>query len=358
MNQRQRVMAAIRHERPDRVPKGEIDIAPPLVAGLLGHAPDSYDSQGVPFEDAVRVRELLNMDLDAVVLNTPEPVDAGTDSIGNELVGDVWGNTRVVDKERVFDPYIVRHAIAEAEQIRSYSFPDPASFTGKDISLWCEQADFFVFALISGVFETVNNLCGLDNFAIWSCSDPDDVKDLLLRAGSFQAGLADIAVDAGADGVLISDDMASNKGTFFSPATLKPLVFEPLGELVQTIHRKSVPAFLHCDGNINAILTDIADCGFDGLQAIQPSAGMSLGHVKQCVGDRLCLMGNIDLDQVLPFGTEEEVRQAVKDAIDVAADGSGYIVSTCNILTRDVPPANAIAMYEATETYGSYEERQ
>ena len=358
MNRRERVMAAIRHERLDRVPKGEIDIAPPLVAGLLGHAPDSYDLQGVPFEDAVRARGLLNMDLAAVVLNTPKPIDAGVDPNGNELIRDVWGNARVVDTQRVFDPYIVRHAIAEAEQIRSYTFPDPASFTGKDISLWCKQTDFFVFALISGVFETVNNLCGLDNFAIWSCSDPDDVTDLLLRAGSFQAKLADIAVEAGADGVLISDDMASNKGTFFSPSMLRPLVFQPLDELVQTIHRKDVPAFLHCDGNINAILTDIADCGFDGLQAIQPSAGMSLGHVKQCVGDRLCLMGNIDLDQVLPFGTEEQVRQAVKDAIDVAADGGGYIVSTCNILTRDVPPGNAVAMYEAAEAYGSYEGRQ
>ena len=358
MNLRERVLAAIRHECPDRVPKGEVDIAPPLVAGLLGHAPDSYHSQGIPFEDAVSVRELLNMDLAAVVLNDPEPIDAGDDSDGNEMIRDVWGNTRVVDKKRVFDPYIVRHAITEAAQIRSYSFPDIASFTGKDVSLWCKQTDFFVFALISGVFETVNNLCGLDNFAVWSCSDSDDVKDLLLRAGSFQAELADIAVEAGAHGVLISDDMANNKSTFFSPSMLRGLVCQPLSELVRTIHRKDVPVFLHCDGNINAILTDIADCGFDGLQAIQPSAGMSLGHVKQCVGDRLCLMGNIDLDQVLPFGTEEEVRQTVKDAIDVAADGGGYIVSTCNMLTRDIPPANAIAMYEAAEAYGSYEERR
>jgi len=351
-------MTAIYHKQPDRVPKGEVDIAPPLVAGLLDHAPGFYDSKPVPFEDAVRVREMLNMDLAAVMLNTPEPIDAGVDPDGNDLIGDVWGNTRTVDKERVFDPYIVRHAITDAEQIRSYSFPDPACFTGEDIRLWHTQTDLFVFALISGVFETVNNLCGLDNFAIWSCSDSDDVKDLLVRAGSFQAELADIAVEAGADAVLISDDMANNKGTFFSPSMLRTLVFEPLGELVQTIHRRGVPVFLHCDGNINAILTDIAGCGFDGLQAIQPSAGMSLGHVKQTVGDRLCLMGNIDLDDVLPFGTEEQVRQAVRDAIDVAADGGGYIVSTCNILTRDVPPENAIAMYEAAEAYGSYEGRQ
>ena len=162
------------------------------------------------------------------------------------------------------------------------------------------------------------------------------------------------AIACGAHGILVSDDMAYNTGTLLSPAMLRKLFFPALKTLAARIKAEGALVFLHCDGNITEILQDIVDCGFDGLHALQPSAGMSLQAVKQDYGDRLCLMGNIDLDYTLPFGSPEEVRQAVKKAIESAAPGGGYILSTCNILTQDIPAINALAMYEAAEEYGRY----
>ena len=82
--------------------------------------------------------------------------------------------------------------------------------------------------------------------------------------------------------------MAYNSGTFVAPDTMQKVFFPAMKWLVNEIHlRTSLPVFLHCDGNINAILDDIVGCGFDGLQAIQPSAGMDIRQVKKEYGQHL-----------------------------------------------------------------------
>ena len=131
---------------------------------------------------------------------------------------------------------------------------------------------------------------------------------------------------------------------------MRKLFFPPMKWLVAEIHRRtSLPVFLHCDGNINAILDDIVNCGFDGLQAIQPSAGMDIRQLKKKYGKQLCLMGNIDLDELLPFGSPEQVTSHVQALASDLNPGRGWILSTCNTLSRAVPLENARAMYAAVD---------
>ena len=350
MTKRERVRTAIDHREADRVPKGEIDIAPKLIARLLGKAEKAYPPTSVPLDDAVRAREMLDMDLACVTLNAPASVSIGFDEEGRRLTRDCWGNVRVCNEGGIFSSYIREPVIANSEHLTSYAFPPMDDFCGADIRAWREETDFFIFALISGVFEMGRYLCGLENFCIWSCTCPDAVQDLLQKAAGFQSKLARKAVTAGADAVLVSEDFADNRATLFSPAALRALVFPAIARMVARIKQEAVPVFVHSDGNVNDVLPDIVQCGFDGLHSLQPSAGMSLAHAKREYGDRLCLMGNVDLDHVLPSAKPEEVRQAVREAIDMAAPGGGYILSTCNVLTQDVPPENALAMYETAST--------
>ena len=100
----------------------------------------------------------------------------------------------------------------------------------------------------------------------------------------------------------------------------------------------------HSDGYLMDALPDIVDCGFDAIQSLQPSAGMDIAKVKKEYGDKLCLIGNVDLNYLLPFGTPEEVEKEVKDLAEKAGP-SGFILSTCNILTDAVKVENAKAMY-------------
>jgi uroporphyrinogen decarboxylase len=81
---------------------------------------------------------------------------------------------------------------------------------------------------------------------------------------------------------------------------------------------------------------------------------MDIGEVKAKYGDRLCILGNIDCTYLLPFGSEEEVAEAVKETIRVAAPGGGYIISSSNSIHPGCKPENYIAMVGAARDYGAY----
>ena len=110
-----------------------------------------------------------------------------------------------------------------------------------------------------------------------------------------------------------------------------------------------MPVFLHSDGNLNSVMDEIVNCGFDGIQSLQPSAGMDIQEIKEKYGDRLCLWGNIDLDYIMCFGSREEVKADVRRTIDIAGPGGGFILSTCNTMVDIIPPENIFAMMEEAE---------
>jgi uroporphyrinogen decarboxylase len=110
----------------------------------------------------------------------------------------------------------------------------------------------------------------------------------------------------------------------------------------------------HSDGNLWPLLDTLLEAGYDGLNPLEPQAGMDLKKVKDYCGDRICLIGNIDCIELLPNGTPAQVESAVKQAIDDAAAGGGLIISDSNSLHPGVNPENCIAMFEATKKYGKY----
>jgi uroporphyrinogen-III decarboxylase len=109
---------------------------------------------------------------------------------------------------------------------------------------------------------------------------------------------------------------------------------------------------------------DVADCmdrldmivsaGPDGINPIEPVAGMELKKVKELVGRQVCVTGNIDCARLLPHGTPEQVRAAVRQAIADAAPGGGYILTSSNSIHSSCRPENFVAMVQACHEFGSY----
>jgi len=83
-------------------------------------------------------------------------------------------------------------------------------------------------------------------------------------------------------------------------------------------------------------------------------AGMNLKHLKDTYGDKLCLIGNIDVSQLLPFGTTDEVTQSVKKCIKDAGEGGGYMLSPCIDITNACKLENIFTMIFVTKKYGKY----
>ena len=96
----------------------------------------------------------------------------------------------------------------------------------------------------------------------------------------------------------------------------------------------------HSDGNLWAILDTLIASGYDGLNPLEPQAGMDLKKVKDTCSGQICLLGNIDCMHLLPEGTPAQVDAAVRQAMDSAAAGGGYILCSSNSLHPGVNPEN------------------
>ena len=98
----------------------------------------------------------------------------------------------------------------------------------------------------------------------------------------------------------------------------------------------------------------LLESGYDGLNPLEPQAGMQLKSVKDYCGNRLCLLGNIDCMELLPRGTPRQVKNAVRQAIREAGKDGGLIICSSNTLHPGVNPDNCIAMFEAVKEFGVY----
>ena len=117
--------------------------------------------------------------------------------------------------------------------------------------------------------------------------------------------------------------------------------------------RSGKPWVFHSDGNLLPILDDLLTLGMAGIHPIQPSA-MDIKEIKAKYGNRVCILGNIDLDYTLTLGTPEEVDKEVKERIAVAGAGGGYIITSANSLTDYCKTENVWAMAAAVKKYGKY----
>ena len=108
----------------------------------------------------------------------------------------------------------------------------------------------------------------------------------------------------------------------------------------------------HSDGDIRAMLPDIADSGFKGLHPLEPKAHMDPVDLKPKWGDRFILFGGLCQVSVLPYGTVEDVRSEVRRLLDGAAKSGGYFIGSSGMAGPDIPPENAIAWIEEAREYG------
>ena len=76
-------------------------------------------------------------------------------------------------------------------------------------------------------------------------------------------------------------------------------------------------------------------------------------QIKEKCGDRLCLIGNIDISELLPFGSPYDVDQAIKDLVEKVGKKNGLVIATCNLLDMDIPIENAITMHFAVDKYSA-----
>nr|MDO8114286.1 uroporphyrinogen decarboxylase family protein [Candidatus Sigynarchaeota archaeon] len=154
----------------------------------------------------------------------------------------------------------------------------------------------------------------------------------------------------------LADDQAYKGSTYISPKMHRELIIPLYKKIVGEIHKvsKDKKVFFHSDGFTEPLFPGLIEAGFDGVESLEPAAGMNLKHLKETYGDKLTLIGNVDCSRLLPFGSPADVEAAIKQMIKDAGHGGGYIVSPCTDLTDACKFENGIAIIEATKKWGKY----
>lgn len=194
---------------------------------------------------------------------------------------------------------------------------------------------------------------GYEEFCYRLFDAPEEIDEQ--AAKTLQNGLefAKKARDLGADAVFNACDIADNHGVFFSPAQLERFWLPYLHKWTTALTEMGLYTILHSDGNLTKILDLLAASPLDALQAIDPIAGMDLAQAKQCVGDRLCLCGNVDCG-VLHFGPAEKVRALTERTIAAGKPGGRFVLGASNAVFQEMPVEHYDAMVGVWRKQGGY----
>lgn len=170
-------------------------------------------------------------------------------------------------------------------------------------------------------------------------------------------GLMDVAkgwCDAGFEVVTWADDCAYKGRVMFPPEIFQDIVEPIYKALNDYCHGRGVLTFFHSDGFTEPFFEGLIRSGFNGIQSLEPAAGMDLKHLKETWGDKVCLIGNMDCSEVLPFGTSEQVVAATQKCLDDAMVGGGYVFGPTTDITDSCKPENVKAMMEYFTTHNAY----
>jgi uroporphyrinogen decarboxylase len=207
-------------------------------------------------------------------------------------------------------------------------------------------ACFFVTRI--GIFPTTLGM-GIETFSIALYENLAFVEAVLDRYCDWTLVVAEKACQLGFDVYISTDDMAFKSGPFFSPQIFHDLVLPRYQRVREKI---TLPWVIHSDGNMMLFLDDLLSLGIAGLHPNEKGA-MDIRAMKRNYGERLCLLGNVDLNS-LGKESPEDVDREVKGLIRDVAPGGGYIVTSGNSLAAYLLPDNVRALAEAVQKYGKY----
>jgi uroporphyrinogen decarboxylase len=339
----ERVLKAINLEEPDTIPTFEIDIDERVIEAI---------KPGLSYEDFCEY-----MDLDAVCYHELRTDQFEIIDESKRIVRDQWGAIKQYTGASLFTPMLIEPPIKSEKDLDTYVAPDPglpSRFKKLEEAVRRFKGKRAVIAIVRPFATIRDSLRGQDDLFKDMVRDPNMVDRLNQITNDYYIRYVKNLIDVGVDIIMETADWAFTHGPMVSPKHTERFITPGLTPIVQYCHSRGIPCLKHTDGNIWAIFDLIIATGVDGINPIDPIAGMDLGEVKAKYGDKVCLMGNVDCGNLLSWGSKEEVREAVKDCIRKAGKGGGYICMSSNSIHGAVNPENYVEMVKAIREYGKY----
>lgn len=364
MTPRERVLHAINREQPDRVPLDlggnvstfTVDAYRKMLDYLsIDYADVPYTDFFTVFDIDERVMERFHIDIRRVWLNPPSDYEF---KIGED---GTWHDEWRIKRTRVRGyAEIAENPLrgASMDELKNYPFPDPDDPSRtrglkERVEELHHNTDYAISAAypFGGILELACWLRGMDAFLMDLALRSDFAFALLDRIADIMLRLYDRYLDiAGpyAQIVEIADDYGMQTGLLISPEMYRKSLAPYHRKVINLIRGKTeAKIFHHSCGSVFALMADLRASGVDILNPIQPMArDMEPEKLKRAFGDRLVFHGGIDVQELLPFGTPEQVRDETIRRARILGAGGGYILAPAHNIQDDVPPENIATMYD------------
>jgi len=362
MNHRQRMLAALQHREPDRVPR-YATLTPSVLAALRERQP------------CVDPADLWQWDVAGVGFLPPDPRPDLLARFGRyhahrtvewRLDWDLadfppeWGvATRPAHLYHLSAPLPPLDEARSMADLADYPFPDylgewrHAHLEAQVTAL--HAAGWFVDAFVGWIFQTAWSLRGEVRLFEDLHDEPAFAEALLDRITTIRIAQAERLAAAGVDSLSFNDDIGGQRGMILSPVMWRRWLKPRLAALIAAARRIN-PAIVfryHSDGNYLAVIPDLIDIGVSSLRTVQPEA-MDVFAIKREYGRDIALEGTIGLQGVLHDGPPEAIREMVRAQCVGLMPGGGWVAAPGNGVTPDIPLAHLDALFTELDASGSY----
>jgi uroporphyrinogen decarboxylase len=362
---RERVLAAIDHREPDRIPIdywADAEVSARLQAQL-----------GLADKEAL----LAHLRVDLRYLAGPSFAGEQLRTSADGLVTDHWGVLRRpitvegVDRTGRAWSWSYQHvarapleAATTVAEIERHPWPTAELWDYSGVRAECERVRASGAAVVFGgdrldrtaQLKPATYLRGLEQFLSDLLLEPAIAECILERIVDYYLAYNERVLSE-AEGLcdifFMGDDLGSQSGLLCSPKIYRRFFKERFRRMNELAHRHGLKTMYHTCGNVTALVPDLIECGLDVLQSLQPAA-MDLALLKREHGKDLAFQGGIDIQETMPNGTPADVRREVRARAETLGPGGGYIFCTAHNLLPDVPTENALALFEAYLEEGRY----
>ena len=381
MTSRERVMAALSHQEPDRIPRDlggtpttSIHIkAHSKLKGFLGLEGGAEEVDSHPGQTAVvDPRIALRVGADCVALKAKPSakwrLHLSTDDRGYERYTDEWGVVRACPPEGFFYD-IVSSPLAEAglTDIDRFPWPDPMDpgrlegMADLAKSLYEGTDKCIILSIDTSLFAQIGYMMGWEPFLISLAINQPLIREFVERLLEFNLRLVTAALDQVGKYVQVfylADDLTHQCNLFASKNTLNDIFMPAYRKLIAAVKSKAgLKILFHICGASRLLFEELISVGVDAFNPVQVAAdGMDdTDALKRMFGDRLTFWGGgCDTQRILSYGTTEEVRQEVRRRIADLAPGGGFVFCPVHNIQSEVPPENIVAVYDEVSRWDRY----
>lgn len=346
----ERLKKAIKHEEPDRVPLVEALVAYEIQSQFLGRKVTEGDLAA-----QVEFWNKAGYDYIPLTVGMMTPGQVTKESAISKVIMNVLLKDTADEADEEAWSLERRSFIHNRRDFELFPWEEASKL---DFSKFHQVKDLLpegmkVVAMSGKIFTLTWMLMGFENFCLKLLVEEDLVADVFRKVAEIQFDALEKIFDIPyVKAVWAVDDLAFRTGPMISPQAFRDHVFPWYREVAKRCHERGLFFFLHTDGNVWQLMDDIIDLGTDALHPIDPTC-MDIYEVKEKVGDRICIFGNISND-LLMNGTPQEVEELVRERIKMLAPGGGYCIGSGNSVPAWAKFENYRAMRDASLKYGRY----